>query len=410
VTFAIIGSWFLLVASGLLALGWLWQLGQWIRHFPSLADLTQWKPEEFLPPEQRNDRPQVTVIVPACNEEACIESTLRSLLASQEIRLQIIAVDDRSTDRTGAIMDAILREVAEQATADPSKTGHTLQVLHIRELPAGWLGKPHALATAAHLAQSGWILFTDGDVQFAPEAVALAMRYAQAEDADHLVLMPDWTMKSPGEAAMHGAMHALSTWTLRLWRVADPKARDFLGVGAFNLVRRSTYEALGGFTALRMEVLEDLRFGWMLKRAGFRQRVALGPGLAGVRWSHGAWGVVRNLEKNLFALYRYRVGLALLACLGLAVQIVLPLAALASGGWSRVAALALYAAIAGIYIASRKVTRVPPLYVLAYPLAATLFLFAMLRSMILALVRGGVLWRGTLYSLRELRAAAGRLW
>jgi GT2 family glycosyltransferase len=261
------------------------------------------------------------------------------------------------------------------------------------------------------LAETDWLLFTDGDVVFSPDALSRAMQYALAEEADHLVLMPDWTMKSHGEAAMHGAMHALSSWTFRLWRVADPSARDFLGVGAFNLIRRSTYDAVGGFEGLRMEVLEDLRLGWKVKRAGFRQRVALGQGLAAVRWSEGAWGVIRNLEKNLFALYRYNVLLTLLACLGLVVQIVLPLLALGFGSWlARLGAATLYVAIAGIYVASRKVTRVQPWYVVAYPLAAGLFLFAMIRSMTLALVRGGVVWRGTLYSLKELRRHAGPFW
>jgi glycosyltransferase involved in cell wall biosynthesis len=346
----------------------------------------------------------LTVIVPACNEENSIEATLLSLLRSEGIRLRILAVNDRSTDSTGTIMDRVASEYVSHAD------DHSVQVIHIRELPPGWLGKPHALATAARLAQTDWVLFTDGDVLFAPEAAALALCYAIAEEADHLVLMPDWTMKTHGEAAMHGAMHALSTWTLRLWRVADPRARDFLGVGAFNLVRREAYEALGGFETLRMEVLEDLRFGWMLKRAGYRQRVAVGPGLAAVRWSDGAWGVVRNLEKNLFALYRYRVALTLLACFGLAAQIVWPIAAIVAGGWARVAGVVIYAAIATIYVASKKVTRVQPVYIAVYPLAATLFLFAMLRSMVLALARGGVVWRGTLYSLAELRANAGKMW
>jgi len=412
---------------GLLALGWLWQLAQWLMHSSTVIDLNDLNeiPEDNLPglgipgldipgldipglEEPPQSRPHLTFVVPACNEQESIAKTLHSLLASREIRLQVIAVDDRSTDRTGQIMDEIQKTTG--LDGGPERSGHTLQVLHIRELPPDWLGKPHALASAARLARADWILFTDADVTFAPETASLALRHAQAERADHLVLMPDWTMETHGEAAMHGAMHALTTWAMRPWRVADPEARDFLGVGAFNLVRRSTYEALGGFESLRMEIVEDLRFGWKLKRAGFRQRVVLGPGLASVRWSQGAWGVVKNLEKNLFALYRYRVGLTLLACFGLVIQIVLPLAALAMGGWPRLAAIVLYAAIAGIYVVSRKVTRVAPAYVLVYPLAVSVFLFAMLRSLILTLVQGGVVWRGTLYSLKDLRDHAGPGW
>jgi glycosyltransferase involved in cell wall biosynthesis len=405
VTLASIWEWFFPTTVWLLALGWLWQLSQWLRHSDEIADLTEIPPDQ-LPalPTMGDGRPHLTVVVPACNEEAAIAITLSSLLRSKDLRLQIIAVDDRSTDRTGAIMD-------DMALSDLNKNlDHSLQVIHVKTLEPEWLGKPHALAKAAELAEAEWILFTDGDVIFAPQALSLAMRYALVERADHLVVMPDWLMQSHGEAAMHGAMHALSTWTLHLWRIANPEALDFLGVGAFNLVRHSAYEALGGFEALRMEVLEDLRFGWMVKRAGYRQRVALGPGLAAVRWSHGAWGVVRNLEKNLFALYRYRVGFAVLACMGLLVQIVWPLAALVAGGWARTAAIVLYGTIAAIYVSSRKVTRVRPFYVLVYPLAASLFLVAMVRSTFLTLARGGVIWRGTLYPLKELRAHAGRFW
>jgi len=399
-----IGYWLFTASAWALALGWVFRLSEWLLNSGHIDDLNR----TVLPDPVRTgeDRPQVTVVVPACNEEPSIAATLRSLLASEGVRLQIIAVNDRSTDRTGEIMQAIL----EEAAGGRINRSHSLQVIHIEVLPESWLGKPNALATAARLAETDWILFTDGDVLFAPEAVSLALRYALACEADHLVLMPDWTMDSPGEAAMHGAMHALSTWTMRLWRVADPAARDFLGVGAFNLVRRSVYGAVGGFEGLRMEVVEDLRLGWTIKRAGYRQRVVLGPGLAAVRWSQGAWGVVRNLEKNIFALYRFRTPVALLACFGLVVQIVWPLAALWAGGWARAAALVQFGAIAGLYVAARKVTRVPPWYVVAYPLAAGLFLFAHLRSVTLALARGGVMWRGTLYSLKDLRSHVGRPW
>lgn len=397
----------------LLSLGWLWNLLEWLRNFPRIEDLNQITLPALPEPSLAFDpasppAPDLTVIVPACNEAPSIAATLHSLLASTGIRLQILAVNDRSTDQTGQIMEEVLAEWQSQTLNQNPK--HAPEIIHIKDLPSGWLGKPHALATAARLARADWILFTDGDVLFAPQAAELALRYAIAREADHLILMPDWTMASSGEAAMHGAMHALSVWRIRLWRVPNQKCKDFLGVGAFNLMRRASYRGVGGFDSLPMEVVEDMRIGWKLKRAGYRQRVVLGPGLAAVRWSHGAWGVVRNLEKNLFALYRFRVPVALFASFGLLVQLVLPLAALWAGGWARAAALVQFAAIACLYIASRKVTRVRPMYVVAYPFAIALFLFAHFRSVTMALVRGGVLWRGTLYSLKDLRAHAGGFW
>jgi len=408
-----IGYGILTTFAWLLSLGWLWNLLEWLRNFPRIEDLNQITLPPLSEPSLLSDpatpaAPHLTVIGPACNEAPSIAATLRSLLASTGIRLQILAVNDRSTDQTGQIMEEVLADWQSQSLNQNPK--HTLEIIHIKELPFGWLGKPHALATAARLARADWILFTDGDVRFAPQAAELALRYAIAHQADHLVLMPDWTMASPGEAAMHGAMHALSVWRIRLWRIPDPQRKDFLGVGAFNLIRRSSYQGVGGFDSLPMEIIEDMRIGWKLKRAGYRQRVVLGPGLAAVRWSRGAWGVVRNLEKNLFALYRFRLPVALFASFGLLVQLVLPLAALWAGGWARAAALVQFAAIACLYVASRKVTRVRPAYVMAYPFAIALFLFAHLRSVTMALFRGGVLWRGTLYSLKDLRAHAGGFW
>jgi cellulose synthase/poly-beta-1,6-N-acetylglucosamine synthase-like glycosyltransferase len=218
------------------------------------------------------------------------------------------------------------------------------------------------------------------------------------------------TLQTLGEAAMLGAMNVLGGWTIRLWKVADPRARDSIGVGGFNLIRREVYLRLGGFAALRMEVVDDLRLGWLVKHGGYAQRIAVGPQLVRIRWLQGALGVVRLAEKNGFAAYRYRVGLTLLASLGLAVQIVWPLLAIAAGGWALAAGLLTYVSIALTYQSNRRVTLAPPWLAVLFAPATAVVLFALLRSMILALVRNGVEWRGTRYPLKGLRRHAGQLW
>ena len=386
-----------------LALGWLGQAVSALRGIAALPCVTG-KDALALPLLPPSESAQVAVIVPACNEAGNIEATLRSLLASTGIRLEIIAVDDRSTDATGKRMD----EIAAQSAS--SNTPYSLRVIHISELPAGWLGKPHAMSVAAQQATAPWLLFTDGDVLFQPQAIELALRQAMASNADHLILVPTLILKSIGEAAMLAAMQALSQWTIRLWKVADPSARDFLGVGGFNLVRRDVYRQVGGFEALKMEVLDDMRFGWNIKRAGFAQRVALGPGLVSIRWIKGALAVVKLIEKNGFAIYRYRVGLQFLACFGLAVQVVLPLIAIAAGGWPMVAGLLIYISVALDYQANRRFTRISPWLAVFFAPATAIVLYALMRSMALALARNGVEWRGTCYSLDDLRHNAGRWW
>jgi cellulose synthase/poly-beta-1,6-N-acetylglucosamine synthase-like glycosyltransferase len=155
----------------LLSLGWLWNLLEWLRNFPRAEDLNQITLPALAEPclilDSANPAPpHLTVIVPACNEAPSIAATLHSLLASTGIRLQILAVNDRSTDQTGQLMEEVLAEWQSKSLNQTPK--HTLEIIHIKYLLLGWLGKPHALAIAARLARADWIVFTDGDVLFGP--------------------------------------------------------------------------------------------------------------------------------------------------------------------------------------------------------------------------------------------------
>jgi cellulose synthase/poly-beta-1,6-N-acetylglucosamine synthase-like glycosyltransferase len=382
-----------------LAAAWLWKGITAFNGMQDLPDLSRIDPAA-LPPVPDTDGPDLTVVVPARDEEAVISQCLRSLLASSGVKLQIIAVDDRSTDPTGQHMD----DIAAEARAANSL--HQFEVIHISELPAGWLGKPHALATGANRATAPWILFTDGDVLFGPRALELALREATELKADHLVLAPSIIFHSAGERAVLGAMQAMASWMVRLWKVADPRAKDSFGAGAFNMIRRDVYRAVGGFEALRLEILEDVFLGMRVKRAGFAQHVILGPNLVRLRWIHGLFGVVPLLEKNAFAVTRFRTPLQILATLSPLLHAVVPLAAIFSGGWNTAAGLLTYLGLFLVYLSSRRATRIAAWYALTFAPAVLLLGWAMARSMILTIARGGVLWRGTLYPLKELRRAA----
>lgn len=380
-----------------LAAAWLWKGIAALRGMPHLPDLSRTN-VEGLPAIPSHDGPDLTVVIAARDEETAIETCLCSLLASSGLRLQIIAVDDRSTDSTGQRMAAV-------AAGAGANQPHQLEVIHITELPAGWLGKPHALATGARRAAAPWILFTDGDVSFAARALELALREATALEADHLLLVPTLILHSPGERAVLGAMQALALWAVRYWKVSDPNAKDSMGAGGFNMIRREVYNRIGGFEALRMEVLEDLHLGARAKRSGFAQRMVLGPDLVRVRWIDGAFAVVRLVEKNGFAVTRYRTGLHLLACLSFVVDAIVPLVAIAHGRWTCLAGLLTCLGIFCAYHATRRITRVSSWYALTFAPAALLIAWAFLRSMLLALIRGGIIWRGTRYPLADLRRA-----
>lgn len=385
--------------SWVLAAAWIWKgitavLG--MRQLPHICTADP----DTLPQIAANDGPNLTVVVPARDEEAAIESCLRSLLASTGIRLQIITVDDRSSDRTGKLMDAIASE--SRIAHNP----HQIEIIHIADLPSGWLGKPHALATAAQRATASWILFTDGDVIFAPNALSFALREASKLNADHMVLVPTLILKTAGERSVLAAMQAMALWAVRLWKVSDPQARDFIGAGGFNMIRRDVYRQIGGFEALRMEILEDLYLGKRVKQAGFNQRIVIGHDLVRVRWLDSTFAVIRLVEKNGFAVTRFRIALHLLACLSFVIDALWPIFAITRGGWTTVAGLLTYIGIILACHASCRVTRVPARYAFLFAPAVLLVAYSFLRSMILALIRGGVVWRGTLYPLAELRRAA----
>jgi glycosyltransferase involved in cell wall biosynthesis len=392
---AIVGSW-------LIALVWTQRVLSALRNLPRVPNLLD---HRFDPPASGatdSGRSQITVIVPARNEAAAIEETLRSLLA-QTVPVEILAVDDRSTDATRSIMESVAAEAAAQ--------GKYLGVIHVESLPAGWMGKNHAMALAARQCATPWLLFTDGDVVFRPDTMERALGYARHAAVDHLVLLPTLILKTPGERMMSAVFQSLSLLTWRPWKIADPKAkRESIGMGAFNLVRSEVYRATGGFETAPLEVLEDLRLGYIIKSSGYRQHLVLGRDLIRLHWAAGALGMVHNLTKNIFATFRFRLSLLLGAWIGLLILCFTPLAGLFAPWPIRSAALVALLMLALLYrLASRYYNRIRLPYVFTFPVAVALVLYAMLRSTVITLLRRGVVWRGTFYPLRELRRNAGPL-
>ena len=390
----------------ILSVPWLVSLAWLLRTLEALARVGR-VPDLLRLPEPRpfRDVPgaaMLSVVVPACNEQEAISATVRSLLASRGLSLQVIAVDDRSTDGTGSLLDAL---AAEYRGGE-----NTLEVVHITELPPGWLGKPHALVAGTALARAPYLLFTDADILFREDALLRALTFLIGEKLDHLAMAATPVTKSQGERMMLGALQALGVWTLRIWKIGDPGARESLGVGSFSLVRREAYEAVGGWGAFRMEVLEDLRFGWEMKRGHHRrQQIALGKNLLQLHWAAGALGLAHNLTKNGFALFRYRLLPAVGTLLALCLMLAAPFAALGGPAAVRWAFLPFAVALLLLYRRDIGQTGIPLGYVLLFPFGALLLVYALVRSITLTLVRGGVEWRGTLYPLVTLRREAGPL-
>lgn len=378
---------------------WLSRLLAVALNMHKIAEIT--RPEYDGAPLDASGRvPRISIVVPARNEAAHIEAALISLFRLDYPDYEVIAVNDRSEDATGEILDRLQEEWRERGEA----LHHRLTVLHIRELPAGWLGKTHAMWQAGKQATGDWLLFTDADVVFRNDAVRRAVVYAERERADHVVLFPTMVMESLGERMMMAFFQSQFVFAHRPWRVADPKSRDAIGVGAFNLIRREAYQQLGTYQRLRMAVLDDMKLGEAVKRDGFCQRIVFGRDLLRLRWVFGASGMVRNLTKNFFAILHYSAGFAALAVLGILFVNLGPfVGGWLATGWPRFGFLVALASLALIYVGMSRYSDISPPYVLLHPVGTVLFCYAIVRSVALTLVRGGVVWRGTRYSLAELK-------
>ena len=190
----------------------------------------------------------------------------------------------------------------------------------------------------------------------------------------------------------------------RPWKVADPKTRDHMGVGAFNLIRRTVYEAVGTYEALRMEVLDDMKLGKVVKNAGFAQRNVFGEDLISIRWARGAMGVVNNLTKNFFAVLSFQWWRTLISAFGLAFLNLMPFFGVwLAHGWARLTYAVALLSIFLIYLGMSWRSAVPPYYFVLHPISTVLFVYTLLRSMFLTLWNNGIVWRGTKYPLEELR-------
>jgi glycosyltransferase involved in cell wall biosynthesis len=344
--------------------------------------------------------PSVSVIVPARNEEEKVEDALRSVLSqSYPGRLEVVAIDDRSTDRTGEILARLA-----------SETPDVLRVIRVEEIPEGWLGKTHALHLGAREAEGDWLLFTDADVRFSSRCLEDAVGYALRENLDHLTLASEIISRGVALKSFVAAFSLVFEVTQRPWRAADPRAREAVGVGSFNLLRKETYLRAGTHRVIRLRPDDDMRLGRLVKEAGFRQGVAYGTGSVSVEWHRTLAGAVRGLEKSLFPGVDYRLSTALFASLALFLTNVLPFVGmfLARRAASRMLfgvnvllVIAMYA-----YGARRSGVRISPLYAALHPFGASVMVFAMLRSAHTTLANGGIEWLGTKYPLDLLKENA----
>jgi len=341
--------------------------------------------------------PRVTVVVAARDEERNIGEAMRSLLHLDYPDIEIVAVDDRSDDRTGAIL-------GELAATDPR-----LHVEHVAELPAGWLGKNHALQRGAERATGELILFTDADVVFEPTVLTRAVACMLDGDVDHLTIAADVHTPSLLVELFVAAFMVSFVGYFRPWRMADPRSSHTVGIGAFNLVRARAYREAGGHVPIAMRPDDDLRLARLLRDHGARQAFGAAGGMVSVEWYPSLAEAIRGLEKNSLAAVGYRPWVLLLGAPAQLLSMCWPFVAIfVTGGATRWANLAIVILLLSLQLALLHGGSVRKRVAVLLPAGVLLLIYAYVRAVLLTYARGGIRWRGTFYSLKELRQADQR--
>lgn len=350
------------------------------------------------PTSMTSSPPQLSVIVPARNEADHLRGAATSILRQDYPALELILVDDRSTDDTGAIM-------AELAAAHPDR----VRVVTIEQLPPGWLGKNHALWAGACRATGAWLLFTDADVVFEPGCFRQAIAYAEAYDLDHLALYPQ--VEAEGywlEAFVSFFVYGFLSGS-RPYLVTDPRSDVGIGIGGFNLLRRTAYETIGTHQAISLRPDDDLRLGRRVKLFGLRQGLVFGVDLARVEWYPTLTAAIVGVEKGMFPGLDYSLVKTAASIGFLWSTMILPYPAVwRARGLDRRLLLASIGVHTANYLYAnrlrgRSVYRLAP----ALPLTGLILTYMVLRSAYLALAQRGIRWRDTLYPLEELRGQTG---
>jgi glycosyltransferase involved in cell wall biosynthesis len=342
--------------------------------------------------------PSVSVVLAARNEETHIEEALRRMCQFDYPNLEIIVVDDRSDDGTAKIIEAI-------------SIGHPqVKSVTIRDLPEGWLGKAHALHQGMLRATGDWVMITDSDVNFRPDAVRLGMSWVLSKSHDFLAVLPD--LVSPSFWV------SVTAWTfgahLLCWidadKLADPQSPTYFGVGGYNLMRRSTYDQTTGFAGLRLDASEDVGIARLFKEVGARIGLASGGAVVHTAWYDSMHDLLRGFEHTSLGIAGYRIRWVLLLATFMLLLGGAPLGAALYYKTPSVAAVGVTAYAAGLVVAicARRLLSVPAPAILLAPVGHLILFWVFLRAGMLGWWRGGLKWRDTFYSFRELRGVDAR--
>ena len=345
----------------------------------------------------------VSIVVPARNEELVIDRCVRSLLAQRYGNFEVIALNDRSTDRTRGRLEAIA------ATEEP------LRILDGEPLPEGWVGKCWAAFQAAQAAHGDWLLFVDADTYYQPAALASAVAFAERHQVDLLSLGPRQELGTFWERALLPAIFGIIlTAGGPISEVNDPTRPLAKAIGQFMLFRTSTYWAIGGHETVKDEIVDDFALARRVKGTGHHLRLASGRDLVSTRMYHSLPEIWEGFSKNSYAEARRQptgvVEAIVLPWLTIALPPLFGARALSRlltrrrASWLELSILIQSALQIGMLmdfaVQAVRLVRLSPFWALTVPPGLLFFSAVMVNSTLRVLSGRGVTWKGRSYGLR----------
>lgn len=351
-----------------------------------------------LPPPHPLKKPPVSILLPARNEELNIRACVESLLSQDYPNVEVIVIDDDSTDATPRVLDELQRQHPRR---------DRLHVVHAGTLPEGWAGKPHAIQVGAERARGEWLLLTDADTRHRPDALSLSLAAAQIEHLDLLTIETTQDLPTFWDRVLMPLAFLGISMQYDSRAINNPDSPLAIANGQYLLIRRELYDRVGGYASprLRHTLVDDRDLAAEAKRAGGRLAFLPAPDLVHTRMYRSFREIYAGWSKNAFVGSRGGVPFYLAMVLGLPITGILPFAYALAGLQTRNRRLAAHGlAQTGILLYYRdRLNRrmgVPPRYAWTHPLASAIFTSILLRSWRASATGKSVAWRGRSYTLR----------
>jgi len=330
----------------------------------------------------------VSILVPARNEERIIEQSVRAFLAQDYPALEVIVVDDRSTDATPRILASI---------DDPR-----LVVVRGEEMPDGWLGKPWALHQAAARARGELLMFVDADIFYAPGTISAAVAHIEQRNAAMIALLPRFELHGFWENAAMPQL-AMSVFSfLPIW-IGERRQVALLAVGGGpgNFVRRAVYDAIGGHEALRDAVVDDVSLARRLRKSGRRTETVRADDFVFLHMYHGLREVIDGFTKNAFAIFGRSYLFALMTVVLMLLAHLAPYVAACFGNWPSIATIVVISLTRVVLFRSLRY----PIWnaILLHPVMTAIWAWIFVRSMWLTGIRRQLHWRGRTYDATKTK-------